>query len=196
MHYEPVEGPTTLLILTHETPVVHYGYYHHGWWGPRQSLVRSYSPVCEGTCTERFVPGVYDLALAKDGHVAAPDHPVVIRGPSLVRGQYVDRSGLRVGGVVLAVGGIIAGTVMMVAAVHRSETCSGGYCYYDSEVNGPLLAGGLVLAIGSGIAGSIMAWQRDEARFSVLPLHVSSLFPRERGVAAALPEGAMMRLKF
>ena len=197
MHFEPVEPPTSLLILTHETPVAQYGYYRHGWWGWHHSIVRSYTPVCDGPCTERFVPGVYDLALAKDGHVAVPDRPVVIRGPSIVRGQYVDKSGLRVGGVVLAVGGIIGGTVMMIAAVHRDYRCSADYCYYESDVNGPLLAGGIVLAIGAGIAGSIMAWQRDEARFSVLPMRVGSLFPQhELSVAEALPQGAMFRLKF
>ena len=41
-----------------------------------------------------------------------------------------------------------------------------------------------------------MAWQRDEARFSVLPLRVSSRYPGEGGLSRVLPEGAMVRLLF
>ena len=71
-----------------------------------------------------------------------------------------------------------------------------GYRALGFLATAPVAIPGIVLAVGSGIAGFIMAWQRDEARFSVLPLRVSSLKPGELSLGQALPQGAMVRLAF
>ena len=198
IRFEPVTPGTSLLILQQEMPVYGWGYYHYGFWGPYRGIARSYTPVCNGPCTARFAPGAYDLALSKGGRVARSPERVLITRPSVVRGEYVDRSGVRLAGLIIGIGGLIGGTVMMVESVHRNDVCDGNYCYYHDDVDGALLAGGIALAIGSAIAGSIMAWQRDEAVFTILPMRLSSLVPAEGGSPAsrALPNGAAVAVRF
>jgi hypothetical protein len=199
VRFEPEPAHASLLILSQEMPVYHYGYYRHGWWAPYRGFARAYTPVCNGPCSARFAPGAYDLALEKEGRVARSHQQVIITRPSVIRGEYLDRSGVRLAGIIIGVGGVIAGTIMMVAAVHRDDICDAqGFCYYHQDVDGPLLAGGVALTVGAAIAGSIMVWQRDEAVFSVLPLHLSSLYPGEGGSAAAraLPDGAAVSVRF
>jgi hypothetical protein len=199
IRFEPEPEHATLLILKEEMPVYGYGYYRHGWWAPYRGYARSYTPVCSGPCSARFAPGAYDLALAKRGRIARSHEPVVITHPSVLKGEYLDRSGVRVAGLVIGVAGVIGGTIMMVVSVHRNDVCDdAGFCYYHQDVDGPLLAGGIALAVGSAIAGSIMVWQRDEAVFTVLPLRLSSWYPGEGGSAAAraLPNGAAVNVRF
>ncbi|HEX4338390.1 MAG TPA: hypothetical protein VH062_20935 [Polyangiaceae bacterium] len=199
IRFEPQPEHTTLLILSQEMPVYGYGYYRHGWWAPYQGYARSYTPVCNGPCSARFAPGEYDLALQKGGRIARSHERIVITHPSVLRGEYVDRSGIRLAGIVIGVTGVVAGTVMMALSVHRNDICdSDGFCYYHQDVDGGLLAGGVALAVGSAIAGSIMVWQRDEAVFSVAPLRLSSLYPGEGGSAAQkmLPQGAAISGRF
>jgi hypothetical protein len=196
--FEPHDDETSLLIMSHETPVYRLGYYGYGYWGPYRSVARSYTPVCRGACSARFAPGAYELALEKHGRIARSPGRVLIGESSVVHGEYIDRSGVRLGGLVIGIGGVIAGTVMMVVSVHRNDICDGAYCYYHNDVDGPLLAGGIAVVIGSAIAGSIMAWQRDEAVFTVLPLRVSSLYGTEGGAATlrSQPQGAVVSVKF
>lgn len=199
IRFEPEPRDTTLLILQQEMPVYRFGYYGYGYWGPRRDIARSYAPVCTGPCSARFAPGEYELALAKGGHIARSPGRLMITQPSTIKGEYLDRSGVRLAGVLIGVGGIVGGTIMMVLSVHRDDVCDdSGLCYYHDDVDGPLLAGGIALAIGGAIAGSIMAWQRDEAVFTVLPLRLSSLLPGAEGSLAqrALPQGAMVSVKF
>jgi hypothetical protein len=198
IRFEPEPRDTTLLILQQEMPVYRFGYYGYGYWGPRRDIARAYAPVCTGPCSARFAPGAYELALAKGGHIARSPGRVMIMQPSTVKGEYLDRSGVRLAGVLIGVGGIVGGTIMMILAVHRDDICDVDGCYYHQDVDGPLLAGGIALAIGGAIAGSIMAWQRDEAVFTILPLRVSSLLPGAEGSVAkrALPEGAMVSMRF
>jgi hypothetical protein len=179
-------------------PIARYGYYGRGFWGYRRGFEREYTPICTGPCTARFAPGQYDFALSKNGRII-PTHPVFISGPSVLHARYVDRSGLRVAGVVIGIGGIVAGSVMMIAATERQDRCDdAGYCYTtDRTTNGPLLGAGIGVLVGSVIAGSIMAWQPDEARIAVLPMSTGSLGPNDsRRLAAALPEGASLRVRF
>lgn len=198
VQFQPDGEGTSLLTLSQVMPVYNLGYYYgHGWWGPYAGFARSYQRVCRGPCSVRFAPGAYDLALEKDGRVARSESPVVVRQRSVVRGEYLDRSGVRTGGILIGVGGLVGGTIMMVAATDRHNVCTPYGCYYHDDVDGALLAGGIALAIGAAIAGSIMAWQRDEAVFTVLPLRVSALSPGERaGPSQALPQGAVIAARF
>jgi len=200
VRFEPEGERTSLLMLSHVVPVFHYGYYGYygyGYGGPYQGYARAYERVCQGRCTVRFAPGTYDLALEKEGHVARAAAPVVVRQPSVLHGEYVDRSGVRVAGVILGIGGLIGGTVMMIASVTRHNVCTPYYCYYHDDVDGPLLAGGIALAVGSAIAGSVMASQHDEAVFTITPFRVSALSPGERaGLSQALPQGAAIAVRF
>jgi len=196
VRYEPDEGGVALLVRDGGIPYVrHWGYRRFRHW----ALMPSYSTACQGTCDAKFMPGTYDLALEKGFRVAAAE-PVTIARPSILRSHYTDRSAERVAGVVLGIGGVIAGSVMIFASVRRdTAVCDAyGYCYVHDTVDGPLLAGGIGVVIGSAIVGSILAWQRDEAHFSVFPLNVSALEPREgvRFTAQALPQGAGVRVAF
>ena len=206
VQFQPADDKTNLLVLSRVAPVFHYGYYSYGYspygyypygWGPYPGVARAYDRVCAGRCTARFAPGVYDLALEKEGHLARSESPVAIQRSSVVRGEYIDRSGIRTGGLLIGIGGLVGGTIMMIVSVSHDNVCTPYYCYYQDHVDGPLLAGGIAVAVGSAIAGAIMASQSDEALFTVLPLRVSSLLPGEHvGLSQALPQGAAIAGKF
>jgi hypothetical protein len=195
VRFEPDEDGVALLVRNGVAPYVrHWRHRRFRHW----ALMPSYSTACLGTCDARFMPGTYDLALEKGFRIAAAE-PLTLTHPAILRGHYTDRSGLRVAGVVLGIGGVIAGSIMIFESVHREGICDrSGYCYFNDTVDAPLLASGIGVVIGSVIAGSILAWQRDEARFTVFPLTVSALMPREgaRFAAQALPEGAGVRVAF
>jgi hypothetical protein len=175
-----------------------HGWYRHGWYYGR-GFAPSYAPICTGPCTARFAPGAYDFALERHGRLVPTPGPTMITGPSVLHASYVDRSGLRVAGLIIGIGGIVAGTIMIFASVDRTDVCdANGFCYEDHTVDGPLLAGGIGVLIGSAIVGSVLAWQHDEANVQVLPLRVSSLRlgGREGGFSQSLPEGAALRVRF
>jgi len=197
VRFQPDDDQLGFLVVTGATPATGYGYFRHGWWIRRHVLLPSYSRVCTGPCSARFLPGEYDVALEKEGRVVPASERVVITRPSVLHAHYTDYSGLRVAGVVLGIGGVIAGTVMMFSSVDRGLVCSGTYCYYEDTVDGPLLAAGIGVFAASAIAGSIMAWQKDEAHFTISPLRLSSLTPREGlSFARSLPEGAAFTARF
>ena len=195
VRFEPNDADVSLLIPNRVEPVIGWGY-RRG-WRHRAVFVRSYTPVCTGPCTARFLPGEYDFALEKNGRVVnAP--PVVIQHSSTLEGHYTDRSGTRLAGLLIAVVGITGGAVIMWDAVDRRIECDGaGYCYRVSDVDAPLLLTGIGVFIGSAVVGSILGWQPDEARITVSPLALSPAGRREAGRgAASLPDGFAVGLRF
>jgi hypothetical protein len=127
--------------------------------------------------------------------------PAYINGPSLIRGSYVDRSGLRTAGWIIGISGLVGGIVMIAASAHEEDVCDiDGYCYSHETADAPLLVGGIGVLLASGIVGGVLASQHDEARLSIEPLRLSS-YGRLRESLAALgaeahPEGAALALHF
>jgi hypothetical protein len=203
VRFEPDEPDLQLLSMSGGVPVERFHPYRH-WWGGRYSYgwAAVYSPVCDQACSTRFEPGAYHLALSKEGGPAVPAYgPAVIRGPSLIRGSYVDRSGVRAAGWIVGIGGLVGGIVMIAASAGDERRCDpDGYCYHHETANAPLLVGGIGVLLVSGIVGGVLAAQRDEARISVEPLRLSS-YGALREASAALgaeshPEGAALALHF
>jgi hypothetical protein len=203
VRFEPDEPDLTLLSMSGAAPVERFHPYRH-WWGGRYSYgwAPMYSPVCDQACATRFAPGPYHLALSKNGGPPVPAYgPAVIRGPSLIRGSYADRSGVRAAGWVVGIGGLVGGIVMIAASAQDEQRCDpDGYCYRHETANTPLLVGGIAVLVVSGIVGGVLAAQRDEARISVEPLRLSSYGALRESSAAlgaeVLPQGAALALHF
>jgi hypothetical protein len=206
VRFEPAEPGLTVLSLRGEAPVTEVVGLRRPWWYERayvHGYEPVYAPICNQPCSSHLIPGEYHLAISKDGGriVPAPE-PAVINGPSTVRTEYIDRSGMRAAGWVISIAGTIGGIVMIVASAKDDEVCdSDGNCYSRETVNGPLLAGGIGVLLVSGIVGSILAFERDEAHITVQPLTLPSVGRNREAPIVALgaappPQGAALQITF
>jgi len=198
VRFEPEEPDVALMMQTGEMPFRHVQRFRHAWYVER-GLAPAYSPICDGPCATELAPGPYHLALAKNGGRAFPVGSVVLNGPSMIQGSYEDRSGLRVLGGVLVVGGIIGGIVMIIVSFECQQYDTDGTC--TNDVNGPLLAGGIGVIVGGAILGGILASQRDTAHISVTPLILPTVGALKESPMAALgsgppPQGAALTVRF
>ena len=196
-----------MMALRTELPVERIGGFRRTWWYER-GFVPIYAPVCDAPCATRLEPGVYHLALSKDGGrpIPAPE-PAVIRGPSTVHSEYVDNGGLRALGFTIAIVGSIGGVVMIAASATNQTTCdsTGTVCTNNEKIDGPLLGGGIAVLAGSVIVGSILGSRRDVAHVFVEPLSLSGpTSKRESGPVAfgapvgtiPAPQGATIGMRF
>jgi hypothetical protein len=203
VRFEPDEPDLQLLSMSGGVPVERFHPYRYG-WGGRYSYgwAPAYSPVCDQACATRFAPGQYQLALAKNGGAPVPAYgPAYIQGPSLIRGSYSDRSGLRVAGWVIGITGLVGGIVLIAASAQDDTECDDdGFCHRHETANGPLLVGGIGVLLASGIIGGVLAAQRDEAHISIEPLRLSSFGGLRESLAAmgaqTHPQGAALALHF
>lgn len=183
-----------MMALRTEIPVERIGAFRHGFYYER-GYVPVYAPVCDAPCGAKLEPGVYHLAVSKDGGRPVPaSEPAVIRGPSTVHSEYVDNAGLRSLGFTLAVVGSIGGIVMIAAAATEHSGCdSTGVCTRNETVDVPLLGGGIAVLVGSVIVGSILGSRRDIAHVFVEPLSLETpTSKRESGpVARSMPVGTI-----
>jgi hypothetical protein len=200
VRFEPDQPGLALLQRSGAVPVMRVSGSPYFVW-IEHGLAPVYSPICPGSCLVRMQPGPYQLALSKNGGRAIPAlDPVVIRGPSSIRGHYVDRSGARAGGIALAIVGTVAGVVMIVLAADNQDVCdASGYCFRRTVFNAPLTIAGVGTALGSLAVGSVLAAQRDEAHLMVTPL-VSWTRPEQpvRTATSLAPtvEGAALTMRF
>jgi hypothetical protein len=200
VRFEPSQPGLRLLSLSAEMPVERFGYFGYGGWYYREGLAGIYSSVCVGPCVARFAPGPYRVAIARPGGRAVPaPELLVVRGPTLVRGYYADRSGLRAAGWVIGITGLVGGIVMIAVSADGPEVCD-VYGYCQRQVNGALLAGGIGVILATSITGSVLAMQRDEAHITVEPLTTPAAGRRESPFAtvSALgrPQGAALTVRF
>jgi hypothetical protein len=202
VRYLPEEPQYALLMRSGEVPVHIVQRFRYVWYYERR-LAPLYSPICEGPCDTQLSAGEYHLALAKPGGRAVPVGPVVINGPSAIHGYYHDRSGYRVAGAVIGIGGIVAGVVMIVASVSSSSVCdaNGDNCSQENTTNGALLGGGIATIVGSAVVGAILAAQRDSAEVTVSPLNLGSIGNTKETALASLraeppPQGAAVTVHF
>lgn len=203
VRFDSNEPGLRVLALSSVVPVERVVGSRYGWW-LAPGVAPMYRPVCREPCSVQLVPGPYRLALAKGGVGAVPvREPVVIQGPSAIHGTYVDRTGLRVAGWVVGIGGAIGGAVMMgVSARNRETICDpDGFCFQRVQYDWGLLGGGIAVVVASVIVGSILLAQHDEAHVTVQPLTLpASGALREAPVvalgSAAPPQGASVVLHF
>jgi hypothetical protein len=199
VRYEPEDPDVALMMRSGEMPYRTVQRFRHVYYVER-GFAPVYAPICEGPCNTQLAPGVYHLALSKDGGRAIPVGEVVLNGPSAIRATYEDRSGTRVLGDVIGLGGVIGGIVMIVVSVD-SQTCDANGDYCQTNVNGPLLAGGIGVLVGGAIIGGILASQRDTAAISVTPLTAPSVGSTKETPMAAIgagppPQGAALTVRF
>ncbi len=200
VQFEPNDPDVSLLNESGMVPAV-YGYRYRGWGWRRRGWFAGYAPaferVCTGPCPARFAPGEYHMALARGGRLVPVEGPVVLSGPSVLHARYEDRSGLRVAGAIIGIGGVIAGTIMIAESFHEHDFCDpNGFCERQGSTDGALLAGGIITIVGSAIVGSVLAWQRDEASITVMPLRVSSMEWRPGKSLASAPQGLALSVTF
>lgn len=194
VRFEPDEADVALFRLSAGLPV--------GGVGPRayqQSWYPLYDPICEGPCTTNLAPGAYKLALSKGGRVVPVRGPVFLDGPATLRAEYVDRSALRTAGLIIGVGGAVAGFVMVVASAQNGAVCDiNGICISTGTTNTTLLVTGVSVLVASAVVGSILTFQGDSARVTVEPLAPAGHASREEGLMAhyATPQGAVVALHF
>ena len=208
VRFEPDEPGVRLLTLSGEMPFEQVGFVHYGWWGPRgyyygHGVAPIYTPLCEGPCTLRLVPGPYHWALGEpSGRIVPVAGPSMIGGPATLHAHYEDRSGLRTAGAIVGVVGAVSGIIMIAESFHDHYDCDDfGNCYRHSDVNHPLLAGGIGVLVGSAIVSAVLVSQRDEARITVTPLRTLSVgSARETGFMPtgliAQPQGANVAIRF
>lgn len=207
VRFEPEDPSVSLLMMNGVVPVT-YGYRWPGWhwhgWAYGRGYAPAYSLVCSGPCLARFAPGRYEFALEEGGRIVAAKHPIVISGPSTIRGAYSDRSGTRIAGAAVLIGGLATGTIMMFASTERTTICqTDGYCRHHESVDGALLGAGIGVAVTALVVGIVLGSQQDEAHLVVTSLHVSS-FDSLRALCEGwdgsmeqpIPRGAAVGLRF
>lgn len=195
VRFEPDQPGLRMMALRSEIPVEHIGGFRHGWWVERGYLP-VYAPLCDAPCGARLEPGVYHLAVSKEGGRPVPaSEPAVIRGPSTVHSEYVDNAGVRALGFTVAIVGAIGGVVMIAASATNETTCdpNSGLCASNERIDGPLLGGGIAVLVGSVIVGSILGSRHDVAHVFVEPLSLGApTSKRESGpVALTMPVGTI-----
>ncbi len=201
VRFEPDSPGIQLLANSGVVPFERYywGYHYGGWY--HGGFTRVYSPICDGPCAIPMPSGPYQLALAKEGGPVVPvQFPVMIQGPSEIRGHYVDRSGTRTAGALIGIGGTLTAVVMLAASQSHARVCDEfGYCYGRTQANGALVGGGIGVLLGSIIVGAVMVSQRDEAVITVRPLVPG---PTARSMTAVLPvamrtpQGGSLSIRF
>ena len=186
--------------MSDSIPVEHVSPYDSDRW------FSLYSPVCRGPCTAQLPPGMHRFALAKGGRIVPVRGAVVVNGPAILRGEYLDRSALRATGLIIGVAGTVGGFIMVVASAQNGAVCDvNGICVSRGMTDVPLLAVGVSVLVASAVVGSILTFQHDGARITVEPLVLPSHAAREGAVpafgafgafGASQPQGGALALHF
>ena len=192
MRFEPDETDVALFRLSNALPVQGVPTQPYGTW---YSL---YDPICQGPCATRLPPGAYRLALSKGGRVVPVRGPVILNGPAILRGEYVDRSILRAAGLIIGVAGAVGGFIMVVASAQNGAVCNiNGICVSNGTTDTPLLVTGVSVLVVSAVVGSVLTFQGDGARITVEPLVLPGHASREGALTAlGSPQGAALALHF
>jgi|GEM_PF-2151763 len=188
IRFEPDDPSVQLLTQSGVLPFESVAHYHwSGWWswphtygyGPPYGYYREtgvapiYTPICDGACMAHVRKGPHQFALSRPGGPIVPiPSQAVITGASMIRANYVDRSDLRSGGIVIGVLGSLTGLVMMILSVHDEQVCDAYTCTLRSGVDEALAVSGLGVFAGSVVTSAILINQKDEARISISPLRL------------------------
>jgi hypothetical protein len=190
VHFESDTPETDLHIRTHDATVTGAG------WGARGGFVygavaHGYDHVCAAPCDATLATGTHRLALSYRGKAPVePEDAVTLRGPSTIRGTYVDKSGTRIAGWVVVIGSLVGGSALLFASFQSTQDCSlqsvTGSCTKQFTIDGGLAGGSAAVYVLGTIVGVALAMQHDGATIEVTPLDVSlrapSLARREQAV--------------
>ena len=140
---------------------------------------RIYSNVCKAPCESDLDHGYYELALSKDGgRPIDVDESIQVEGPVTIEGIYHDRTGVRVAGWLVAIGGSVGGFAY---AFNSEEECEPPLAIgdepYCSDTYPHMMTGMLIMG-ASVLTGTIMALIPDSAEISIAP-GVAGLTPRK-----------------
>lgn len=106
-----------------------------------------------------------------------------------MRGTYVSRQGVRVGGWVVWGASLAAGAGMAFASITTGQDCSQqaalGTCTPTSSIDDGLLVGGIAVMLAGSVAGLIMVWQHDVSTIELVPMNTSARSPSLTGREAA-----------
>jgi hypothetical protein len=125
-----------------------------------------YEQVCEGSCDVTFSPGTFQLALSlNDGATVPIDAPLKLDGASDMKATYVDRSGRRIAGLLVLLGGVTGGLTYGIISLVPDCDSSGRNCKTNTT---GLLLGGALLGAGLGIGIPLMG-TKDDVRINLVP---------------------------
>jgi len=123
-----------------------------GYSGGAVAAVRAdaYTEICTAPCDASLPNGSHTLALSREEGTPISAGRIEVGGPTTLEGTYIDRSGLRIGGWVVFLGGTIGGTAIMLSGIGEEDS--------TTTIG---IGGGIMLA--GTIVGLIMAMQGDGA---------------------------------
>lgn len=136
------------------------------------AFAASYDRLCTAPCDTELPVGNHVLALSLDHSPPVETlEPVIIQGPSELRGSYESRAGLRIAGLLTLLGGGGAGLGLgLVGLLRTEESCdSSGFCLDEMSPNWALAITGASIELASVIVGMILMRQPDRADIDVLP---------------------------
>jgi hypothetical protein len=176
--------------------------------GVRGFAASHYADICTAPCDATLPEGSHRLALSRSGGAPVETtDPIVLSGPSTLKGTYISQHGTRVTGVVLLVVGLVVGTTLEVLAlsVLKDDSCTPDancYCPFTFRPNVPaLVVGGAIEVVGL-IAGLALTTQRDHAIIEVVPQSptplpvASGVTVRERPATPGDSQGLALRIRF
>lgn len=117
-------------------------------------ITNVYESMCSAPCDVSMPRGKYTLALSKDGQPIEAD-PVDIQGDGTLEGTYTSRTGVRIAGIFVVVGGVAGG----LALAFSGETGELGTEFYL----------GNTIMLAGVIAGTLMIMTPDKAEIRFIP---------------------------
>ncbi len=146
------------------------------------SFANGYEEVCTAPCNVSMPAGTHTFAIAKPGSRAIEAEPVTLPpGNSTLSATYADKTGVRVGLVVLGALGIVGGLGLELSAISASKG-------EDSFDTGPLVGGILLQAGGTGLllAGAFI---KDRVTLTLSPGAGAPPLPSPGTAAPTPPKG-------
>jgi hypothetical protein len=134
--------------------------------------VRGYDRICTSPCEASLPSGTHEFGVSPEGgDPVEVDKSVTLESASKLEAKYESKSGVRTIGWVLAIGGSIGGTILILTASGSEENCSSGSCIDMPQVNTDQLYAGLGIA-GAGliIGGALILFSTDSAELKLTPL--------------------------
>ena len=131
-------------------------------------VISGYDEICTAPCRVSLPAGTYTFAVSKPSKNAVEAEPVTLpAGTSVLRADYTDRSGLRVGGWVVLIGSLGVGFGLEVDSFSSGTKTCDDYGYCSSSMNTTELAVGLgIAAVGFGVGFALLR-SPDNVAFTV-----------------------------
>lgn len=118
------------------------------WGGGASYAVHAdaYTEICTAPCDASLPDGTHVLALSREGSAPVAADPIRVEGPTTLYGTYSDRSGVRIGGWIIFLGGAVAGTALMVSSIDGEAGLGTGF-YAGAAIFGITTVVGLVMTM-------------------------------------------------